>query len=268
MTTDQAHVKEPSRRSKACRRWAFRMECPGYIDASDCGRRHCANWQRGAEAQSAAYWSTATAQISISTSNVTPGTAQSTTVNLFGGATYYFRLWTQNVQNNWSHISNGATVQTDVFSPTGLTPFVLGTTSITWSWNDTRNLYVDGYRLRDGGGTLVATLPASPFDTIDFNLSTNTLYAREIEAFAGVSSSVTAAVSTYTLAAPPIGTTFNGVTTTMIGMKWNANNNPSYTRFQAYEDTQVSFATAVSSDTSLSSATFNVLYPTAPITCM
>jgi gliding motility-associated-like protein len=55
-------------------------------------------------------WNLTDYEISISTSGVNPGDAQSYTVTgLKEGATYYFRIWTADDLNNWSEISNGAT---------------------------------------------------------------------------------------------------------------------------------------------------------------
>jgi len=58
-------------------------------------------------------WSTSSAQISISTSSVTPLTWRYYTVTgLTSGSTYYFRIWTRDEVHNWSGLSNGATAQT------------------------------------------------------------------------------------------------------------------------------------------------------------
>lgn len=61
------------------------------------------NWQN-------IVWSTANAQIEISTTNVSPGQLQTYTIyDLTAGVTYYFRMWTRDAVGNWSGMSNGAT---------------------------------------------------------------------------------------------------------------------------------------------------------------
>ena len=53
-------------------------------------------------------WSTTSAQVSLSTSGVTSGSAHVyAQLGLTGGGTYYFRVWTKDESNNWSAISNG-----------------------------------------------------------------------------------------------------------------------------------------------------------------
>ncbi|MBI5573744.1 MAG: right-handed parallel beta-helix repeat-containing protein [Elusimicrobia bacterium] len=57
-------------------------------------------------------WSTASANLTISTSAVSPGSLQSYTLTgLIGGATYYIRIWTGDETPSWSDLSNDATAQ-------------------------------------------------------------------------------------------------------------------------------------------------------------
>lgn len=52
-------------------------------------------------------WATAYAQIAFSTANVSPGEWQWITItSLRPGVTYYFRIWTQNIEGEWSEMSN------------------------------------------------------------------------------------------------------------------------------------------------------------------
>jgi hypothetical protein len=61
------------------------------------------------------FWSTAAAQVVISTNGVAPGVNVSTTLaSLILGTTYYFRMWTRDEVPNWSGLSNGATAQAQV----------------------------------------------------------------------------------------------------------------------------------------------------------
>ena len=64
-----------------------------------------------ADAQNPSYWSTSTAQVTISTSGVSAGSSQSGIVKGLdqGGATYYFRVWSRDDALNWSSLSDGAT---------------------------------------------------------------------------------------------------------------------------------------------------------------
>jgi len=60
-------------------------------------------------------WSTASAQVVVSTSGVTPGSSVSTTLGgLAGGATYYFHIWHADEIPNWSGLSNTATTWAQV----------------------------------------------------------------------------------------------------------------------------------------------------------
>ncbi len=62
-------------------------------------------------------WSTANAQVTISTSNVTPGSLSTYLLsNLTTGGTYYICLWTADEVLNWSEISNGATVYIEILA--------------------------------------------------------------------------------------------------------------------------------------------------------
>ncbi|MFH0948652.1 MAG: glucoamylase family protein [Elusimicrobiota bacterium] len=70
-------------------------------------------------------WSTASAQISISTSGINQGVTVSRVVTgLIAGTTYFCRLWTRDEVSNWSGLSNGATAQAkilDIISPSAIT---------------------------------------------------------------------------------------------------------------------------------------------------
>ena len=66
-------------------------------------------------------WSTSTAQIIVSTTNVTPLTIQYYTLTLPGGTTYYFRIWTRDEAYNYSTISNGATIYLGICPPNAIT---------------------------------------------------------------------------------------------------------------------------------------------------
>jgi len=88
-------------------------------------------------------WSTSSAEITISTSGVYPGTVVRRTVTgLIQNATYYFHIWTADEVPNWSGLSGGATVAAppDLVAPgkiTSLTSFQVqgSSSSIQLSWS-------------------------------------------------------------------------------------------------------------------------------------
>lgn len=86
-----------------------------------------------------AAWSFSSAQVSISTSGVTPGTSVSYTVTgLAEATTYYFRLWHADESLNWSPLSNAATAQTmDILVHvwTGAGADALAHTAGNWAYN-------------------------------------------------------------------------------------------------------------------------------------
>ncbi|MBI2069828.1 MAG: fibronectin type III domain-containing protein [Elusimicrobia bacterium] len=61
-------------------------------------------------------WSTANAQIVISTSGMTPGATVSETFLLPATSLYYFRIWTKDEANNWSAQSSTAAAFNSLFS--------------------------------------------------------------------------------------------------------------------------------------------------------
>ncbi|MEI7529382.1 MAG: hypothetical protein WCK76_10605, partial [Elusimicrobiota bacterium] len=76
-------------------------------------------------------WSTAAAQIIISTTGVNPGSAQQYMLaGLAANTSYYFRLWTKDDSGNYSAVSNGAEVLTLIESPTTVYIDEVGTTTI------------------------------------------------------------------------------------------------------------------------------------------
>src|SRR5208283_763690 len=74
-------------------------------------------------AQNPLFWSTAAAQISISTFGVTPGVVVGTSVvNLALGVTYYFQINSEDEVSRWSGWSNTAQcVLADIYPPVPVT---------------------------------------------------------------------------------------------------------------------------------------------------
>ena len=50
-----------------------------------------------------------------------------------------------------------------VFAVTALSGSAQGTSSVTWSWSDARNLYVDGYALEDSLGNVLGSVANGVF---------------------------------------------------------------------------------------------------------
>ncbi|MFC2048943.1 hypothetical protein ACFLR5_01830 [Elusimicrobiota bacterium] len=60
----------------------------------------------------------------ISTYNLIPlSNSQHLITGLYEGTTYYFRIWTADENNEWSTLSNGATVWAQIISPAAITEF-------------------------------------------------------------------------------------------------------------------------------------------------
>ncbi len=120
-------------------------------------------------------WSTASAQIRISTSNVNSGAPQSHTITgLTGGATYFFRIWTSSPPANFSPISNAATswAQRDLLPPgqiTNLSATLSAQILLTWTapGDDVYNGSVVG------GGFLIrySTNPSDTPQTATYQIS-------------------------------------------------------------------------------------------------
>ncbi len=87
-------------------------------------------------------WSTANAQVTISTSGVSPGQTVSTVIkDLTDGTTYYIRLWTADEAGNWSGFSNcphaftNAPPTVNLLSPNG-SEIWQGSQQISWTYSD------------------------------------------------------------------------------------------------------------------------------------
>ncbi|MEI7529770.1 MAG: hypothetical protein WCK76_12605, partial [Elusimicrobiota bacterium] len=82
-----------------------------------------------------AAWSTAAAQVNISTTGVNPGTGQHYTLGgLSANTSYYFRLWTKDGQANYSALSNAATAATLAEAPSSAVFSGVAYSSAALSW--------------------------------------------------------------------------------------------------------------------------------------
>ncbi|MFC1501713.1 FG-GAP-like repeat-containing protein, partial [Elusimicrobiota bacterium] len=200
---------------------------------------------------------TATAQISISTSGGAPSTLISYMVTgLDINLTYYFRIWHMDEVNNWSTISNGATVmpQIDIVAPSGVTDLsgttgnIEGEVILNWSSpgdNDWNHIISTGSQFKILHSTYITTWtrnlaqitvstsgtePITPVSYIVTGLDAGVTYyfrlwyADEMENWSNPSSTIT--VRTQTDSTPPSDitdlTAFTGSNTGEILLNWSA----------------------------------------------
>jgi hypothetical protein len=107
----------------------------------------------------------------------------------------------------------------------------LGVSSIAWTWLD-----IDGeagYRVvTTTGGRISGDLGAGIAQWNETGISTNTAVTRQVAAFAGTAASTAAALTRYSLAAPPTGFALLEVFSTSITVSWALNTNPAGTSFR------------------------------------
>lgn len=197
-------------------------------------------------------WSTASAQIIISTSGVAPGAMQSRLVNgLQNNTSYYLRLWTRDESGNISAISNEATSATAIEAPAAVNIGAVSTASIVASASaqafsnlllglsgtnvaiDTNTWTWAGWH---GGYGLAAVFTG---------LTPNTRYTFKAKARnqGGVETQESPEVSTYTTANPP-GTVSGSVYVTSATLTWGLNSNPAVTLAQVFRSTDGSVYSA------------------------
>lgn len=215
-----------------------------------------------------ASWSTASAQVTISTSGVQPGSTQYYAVaGLLGNTTYYLRLWTNDEAGNFSALSNGATALTlpqPVSSPQISAVYV---SSFTIAWDPTGNLPGTFYLAEtsnDTAFTLNTVSTVTVFSTYTFTgLAPNNVYFARVKTLglAGVDSDFVSFGSTPTLANQPAGVQTASVQVTSITASWDANSNPDGTLYEVMVSSD-NFATVLqSASTSTLTLTFSSLTP-------
>lgn len=198
-------------------------------------------------------WSTAAAQISISTSGVPPGEMQARlATGLQNNTAYYFRLWTRDESGNLSAISNEAAAATAIETPARVSFSTVSAVAITASASpasysnlllglsgtnvaiDTNTWTWAGWHAGDG---IAADFPG---------LTPNTRYSFKAKARNqnGVETVESAAVSTYTLANAPASFSA-AVHTASSTLSWELNGNPSGTVAQLFRSTDSSAYSAL-----------------------
>lgn len=204
-------------------------------------------------ASQAEFLTGATAQIVISTQNVSPGSDHDRLVTglLSPGVTYYFRIFARDPAGNFGALSNAATAVTlsPPSPPAGVVATVLGESSITVNWS--HSLLTSTYEVFDEDTsaqiTSFSTATASQYTRV--GLSTNTAYGTQIRSINPAGSSAkTATARKFTFAVVP-GTptvsTVLEVTVTSITFSWDARGNPGNTRYEVTAATSADFATPV-----------------------
>ncbi|MFH1957064.1 MAG: hypothetical protein ABIJ15_01130 [bacterium] len=189
------------------------------------------------------WWAAATGQVFYTPKN--PGETETKTIDLALGNTYYFAVRSKDECNNESLIDEKAATpgsQTFCFvplfppaNPGNFIGIVMSTGSIKWSWDDVDN--ETGYRIISGTGGIMQTLNAAATCWLETNLSANTSCYRYAEAYNASGSSASVPDIKFTLARPPAGSYFTGVSSGCLTVTWSENGNPSYTRWGVLSST-------------------------------
>lgn len=110
------------------------------------------------------------------------------------------------------------------------------TGSILWTWTGAAG--EDGYRVMAGRVSLSGDLPAGATSWLQTGLSSNTLYGPYFaRAFNAGGSADSGAASRYTLAASPAGLVVTAVSSSTVGLAWDAAGNPGGTVFEVLRGT-------------------------------
>ena len=165
--------------------------------------------------------------------------------SLTPATTYYFKVGSINWDNVRNYANVISTVTLNTPTPVGLAGTAVGVSSISWAWGGITGASAYTLYMATSPSTAVYTGLANSF--IEMNLSTNTAYGRVVSATVnGVMSPLSAAVTTYTLAATPGQPQFSNVFYTSFTVTWATNGNPGYTPYEVSESTDITFATDVS----------------------
>ncbi len=110
--------------------------------------------------QTGVSFTTSSAQVSISTSLVNPGSTELHTLkNLIPGATYLLYIWTEDGEGNWSPLSNGATITAEPVPFSEVKGHVMkvsseGITAVLMEAYDESGTFLSSaFTLADGSGT-------------------------------------------------------------------------------------------------------------------
>ncbi|MDI6757571.1 MAG: fibronectin type III domain-containing protein, partial [Endomicrobiia bacterium] len=157
-----------------------------------------------------------------------------TDINLLPGTTYWHRLIALNSAGspNYGAPSNITSTITYTAAPAGFTMQTRTPTSITWTWTPVG--FADGFRIyqASSSATLTAEVPFNQTTYQEIGLSTNTEHGRFVRAHNTMGESLASNHATfYTLASAPSNLLITTVYQSSATLTWEANGNPSNTRF-------------------------------------
>ena len=172
-------------------------------------------------------------------------------LSLAPGTTYSFRVRALNGNAIPSAFSTVVATPTLVLPLTGLSGSALGTSSITWTWNDSGP--AARYRIISAAnGALIADTSASSFTLV--GLSTNGPYGIQVRPYDLSGTEALSAPSTvYTLSAAPEPVLAVSLGTGAVSLSWPTNGNPLGTLYEVSLST-LGFPVAVSTPVTLSAA--------------
>jgi len=158
-------------------------------------------------------------------------------MNLQKNNTYYYRIKAHDNGELYSGWSSVYTFPKDPppSAPSNFSGVAQSTYSIQWSWEDVAN--ETGYRIRSDTDGIMQELSADTTCWPEINLSANTSYYRYAEAYNSSGSSASASDVKFTLANPPSGSYFTGVSSESLTISWSENGNPSHTRWEILRST-------------------------------
>lgn len=190
------------------------------------------------------------------------GTATYTSAEAITTASAPNQRWRFEAQNTGSisTISSTFTVTIDQTAPTAPQSFAgapTGINAVTWSWSvpshfcpppGSGSVYYQLYDAAAGGGALNPPgNMAYPATSVSETGTANQLLSRRLSVTdTWGTSPLTASASAYTNAAVPSGLTATSVSTGSFVATWNANGNPSYTRYEVTYTSDPNFVTGVS----------------------
>ena len=118
---------------------------------------------------------------------------------------------------------------------TGLKGDAVSVSTVEWSWDPVAGGVLHYNIFSASAGVLMATSASNVY--LQYHPSTNTAACIRVQAVteAGVGA-LTAPVTTYTQAAPPLpgASPFSNITANSLTVKWSANTNPNYTTYEGY----------------------------------
>jgi len=207
------------------------------------------------------YWSSAggTPVVMSTTPSVVAGSASATVPDLPGGFTIAFQVLAVNGSGAQSAFDAAlsTTIPTLAGQPAlSSATFAAGVSSITWFWSG--GVGVTGYQLFSAsGGAISPVLSSTTFGFTQTGLTTNTSYQSYVTAYAVPTSTNSAPLARYTLAAQTTGLATLGLNNAFEALSWSPNGNPAYTNYNVLWWTGVT--STVTFSTQAAAATAGVL---------